>query len=474
MSAFLEQLHNTIIKQQLVKENEKVLIGVSGGPDSIALLHGLHTLIQTSQMNGRLFVVHVNHLLRGKESDHDADYVARLCQQLGISCTICEVDVLAQLQKEGGNQQAVARQLRYEAFYQTAQKFGISKVALAHHADDQVETVLMRIIRGTSVSGLSGMQPMRTWRNLQIIRPLLHIFRHEIEDYIDQVDVPPPRQDTSNLSTLYTRNRIRLELLPELQSYNKQVKSKLLQLSEIASAEEQVWSELTKQALEEMILDQNEANYQLDVKKFIDLPVALQRRTVKLILDCLIKNSSNEITLEAIDKVRKCATHKNPTTELHISGGIRIKKEYEHLLFTYLVEQRTMKPYPVKTQLMIPGITKLFYFHGEIETFITDRLLDEVQQNQEQVVFDLEQLNEPLFVRSRRAGDRISYFGLNGSKKVKKLFMESKIPKSRRDQYPIVVMGEQIIWIPGIRRSDIAPVTSKTKKFLYLIWRQKS
>lgn len=472
MNKFLSKLESTIAKRALLSANEQVLIGVSGGPDSMALLHGLQLLSQDKQKHWRLSVVHVHHHLRGADSDADAEYVATYCEQNEISCVIKHVDVLAIIQQTGGNTQAVARQLRYDAFAETAQELGITKLALAHHADDQVETILMRLLRGTGVSGLAGMELVRAWRGLEMIRPMLDVSREDVEAYIAQMKLQP-RLDESNQSTKYTRNRIRLQLVPELETYNARVKASLLQLAELSRAEEEVWQQLTKNALEKVLIEQKKADYRLDVKKFLDLPVALQRRTVKLILDCLYKKASSEVSLETVDRVRRCAAHTHTQTQTHVAGGILVTKEYQQLQITYWQDQPIQMPDPVS--LIIPGITKLSCFHGEIEAILTDaRLQDLVKQNHNQVVFDAKQITEPLVVRARQAGDRMSCFGFAGSKKVKDLLMEAKVPPSRRDSLPLVEMAGQIIWIPGVRRSAVAPVTQQTDQVLYLAWRRQA
>lgn len=470
---FLTQLESAINQYNLIQDNDKVLIGVSGGPDSVALLHGLLQLSGHNRKNWRLFVVHVNHQLRGIESQEDARFVAELCKTKKIPYRICEVSVQEKIQKEGGNKQAVARQLRYDAFYETAKKWGIHKIALAHHADDQVETLLMRLLRGTSISGLAGMAHIREWRGLQIIRPMLHIFREDVERYLTESHFVSPRYDSSNDSLDYTRNRIRHQLIPELLTYNPQMKEALLRLSEITKSEEEIWMRLTEEAMKSTVIKKYQSDYWLDVKKFLDLPVALQRRTVKLILDCLVRNGRSEISLETIERVRNFFQHQHPSAEYHIKGGIFVKKEYDQLWITYLPDKRTTeKPKPPIVRLKIPGVTQLPDYHGEMKGVLLTKQLFQIKRDKNTVAFDAEQIKQPLYVRPRKNGDRMSCFGLKGSKKIKDLFIEAKLPRRKRDHYPIVVMGDQILWIPGIRRSDFAPVTDQTKQVLYLVWKE--
>ena len=472
---FLKQLDQAIKQDELIQENEKVLIGVSGGPDSVALLHGLLLLSNHYRKNWRLFVVHVNHMLRGKESVEDAEFVAKLCEEKRVPYRIYEKNVKAYIQKKGGNKQAVARKLRYQAFCEVANDWGIQKIALAHHADDQVETILMRLLRGTSVSGLSGMAPIRNWHGLQIIRPMLQIFRAEIEAYLQTIASITPRYDPSNDQLDYTRNRVRHQLIPELLTYNPKGKKALLNLTEIARAEEEVWSSLTEQAMKSIIIEGQRTAYSVDVKKFLDLPVALQRRTVKLILDCLVRNGRNEIALETIERVREIFQYQQPSLERHVAGGVVIKKEYHRIQLTCSEQaqlETAQKPPVIK--LKIPGETKLPGYNGKIEVYQKDKRLVRLNQDKNTAIFDADFIQPPILIRPRKNGDRMTCFGLKGSKKIKELMIEAKIPRSERDRYPIVVMNDRIIWIPGIRRSDFAPVTEQTKQVLCFVWRQNS
>ncbi len=412
-------------------------------------------------------------MLRGNESQEDARFVAELCTKYEIPYRIREVNVQERINQEGGNKQAVARSLRYQAFYETAKDWGIKKIALAHHADDQVETVIMRLLRGTSISGLSGMAQTRTWKGLQIIRPMLQIFRKDIESYLQGISSFVPRYDSSNDSLDYTRNRVRHRLIPELTSYNPQVKNALLKLAEITKEEEKVWTNLTEQAMKSIIIQESQSDYWIDVKKFLDLPVALQRRTVKLILDCLVRNGQSEIALETIERVRGIFQHHHPSSEYHVAGGIHVKKEYNQVQITYSAANRALTDAePPIVKLKIPGTTKLPDYGGEIEVILMDKSIIRMDQDNHIAVFDAKKIDQPLFVRPRKHGDRMTCFGLKGTKKIKELFIEAKLPRRKRDRYPIVVMDDQIIWIPGIRRSDFAPVTDQTQHVLCFRWRQ--
>lgn len=464
---FLDQLKKEIEQHQMIRRGDKVLVGVSGGPDSLALLHGLRNL--GSEYGWSLFVIHVNHGLRGKESEEDARFVKECCEKWQIPCRIEAVDVYKALRKEGGNKQAIARKLRYGAFRKAAESWRVDKLALAHHADDQVETILMRIIRGTGVGGLKGMEKIRRWHGIDLIRPLLSISRQTIEAYCEEQGLNP-RLDRSNLSPAYTRNRVRLELLPLLTGYNPRVKEAILQLSEIICEEEKVWEEMVREACRRVVREKSPTSLTLDLSSFLHLSVALQRRIVKLILSCLLKQGTNEATLDSIERVRKVAAHPNPSVSVDLPGGVKVERKY-HLLTLTLKEagppeNKNFAPIP----LSVPGMTSLPGFMGKIEVIVSGAPLDFIKPCRDFAVFDACQIDEPIMVRSRKPGDRMTCFGMDGTKKVKNLFIEAKIPRQDRDSYPIVTAGEHILWIPGIRRSKLALITPRTKQFLYMLW----
>jgi tRNA(Ile)-lysidine synthase len=460
---FVTNLESQIQAHNLIVPNERLLIGVSGGCDSIALLDGL---LQLSPKYGwSVYVVHVNHHLRGDESDEDARYVAEFCIKRQVPCQIKHVDVQAKKQQSGGNKQAIARELRYQAFREVAEEWAIKKIVLAHHADDQVETILMRILRGTGSSGLMGILKQRDWGDLQIIRPLLGIYRKELESYLEEQSIVP-REDASNQSTDYTRNRLRLELIPKLErEYNPKVKQAILQLGDLAYEDEKVWEDWTTEAMHACAKKVSDKEYQIDLPVFLSYPVALQRRMVKLILNCL----TDEIQpYHSIAQVLQLGVHQSPSVWIFLPGGIKGVRSYEILRLTkdYINQREDEWFYP----LPIPGTTYLPF--GVIEATISTKpeYLD-FRESHHKAVFDADELElERLAVRNRRPGDFIFPYGFKGRKRIKALMMEHKIPQSQRGLQPLIVSDQEIIWIPGIRRSSFALVTAKTSRFLTLHW----
>jgi tRNA(Ile)-lysidine synthase len=459
---FLTKLESQIQTQRLFDQDEKLLVGVSGGCDSIALLEALFEL--SPKYGWKIYVVHVNHHLRGDESDKDASYVAEFCKKNQIPYQIKDVDIQSKRESTGGNKQAIAREMRYQAFREVAEEWGITKIVLAHHADDQVETILMRILRGTGPSGLAGMQLKRNWGKVQIVRPLLSIYRKELEDYLKEKQIIP-REDASNQSTDYTRNRLRLELIPDLQQYNPQVKQAILQLGDLVYEEEKVWEKWTVDGLNACSKKVSEGEYQIDLPIFLSYPVALQRRMVKLILNCL---TDENLPYHSIAQVLQLGVHQSPSVWMFLPGGIKGVRSYEILRLTkdYINQEEDEWLYP----LPIPGTTYLPF--GVIEAAISTKPTHlSIRESHHKAVFDADELElQKLAVRNRRAGDYVHPFGFKGRKRVKALLMEHKIPQAQRGKQPMIVSDQEIIWIPGIRRSSFALVTSKTTRYLTLHW----
>lgn len=431
----------------------------------MALLHALWCL--STEEDWKIVAVHVNHQLRGEASEGDQAYVEARCREWGIPCDVHRVDVSARLRERGGNLQDVARRLRYDAFRKSAEKAGADKLALAHQADDQVETVLMRFLRGTGVGGLAGIPLSRPWNGIMLVRPLLPFFREEIEAYCRQEGLHP-RRDESNDSLAYTRNRLRHRLIPKLAEFNPRVKEAILKLSLLAAEEEKVWAELEEKAADQVTVRRRKGETTLDISNLRQQPVALQRRLIKLHLNYLVKDEAVEVPMNAVDRVLTL-TEGSTGNRLHLPGNLEAEREYGQL---HLRRSDAASPDPdeIVVPLSVPGMTSLPKLGGAIEVRVVEHPLTKGELSGRWAVFDADRLEHPLCVRPRRPGDRMRLLGLAGTKKVKDIMIDAKIPRRLRKRWPMVIHGEEIIWIPGLRRSDWAPVTKSTRRFLYLTW----
>jgi hypoxanthine phosphoribosyltransferase len=457
----------------LLVQGDAAVVAVSGGPDSVALLHVLFVLSRKPEWGWRLIVAHVDHGFRGAESAAECAYVERLAAELGLPYAVARLDMPAELEANGGNAQAVARERRYAFLRETAERFGAGKIALAHHADDQAETVLMRILRGTGLSGLAGIPERRREKKVELIRPFLRIYKSEIIEYCCSHNLLFYR-DSSNDSLKYERNRIRLEALPFLARYNPQLPEALNRLAETAADEDAYLEQETRAAFDRIVTpgSGDAGAYLLERGAFAGLPVALQRRLIKLILSCLASGTAEFAMLERVRQAILQA--ETPHLALDLGGGCRLVREYERIAFL-LKPEPAEKPVSYhytwregERRLPIPEIGLELRMEPVAPTASME-LAGTADARTDSAIFAADRLVFPLTVRTRRNGDRMRPYGLNGSKKVKDIFIDEKVPQRLRDRLPVVTDAEgRILWIPGVKRSDIAIADARTESMIRL------
>lgn len=464
LRTFVNQVERTAAEFELWSEGDGIVVAVSGGPDSVALLHVLHE-ISLHRTPLRLICAHVHHGFRS-ESDEEAVMVRELAEQLSLPIETAFIDIPAYMEESGKGGQEAAREKRYEFLLQTAQKYGARSVALAHHADDQAETVLMRLLRGSGLSGLSGMKMKRTEKNVELIRPFLRMYKADIVELCRVCEFPYV-VDHSNLQTKYRRNAIRLEVLPFLERYNGQFSSSLNHLAEIVQQEDDfVELEAAKQF--RSMVQENDGRLAFDAPSFLSLHVALQRRLIKLILNYLPSDQENADFVK-IESVRQgILSDQRSNWRRDLGDGITCVREYGVIQFW---------PKPPEEQgqyiytLDSPDVSEQYI--KEIGKMLKLSLRTDSQSRNGSgpsafaVEFDADELRFPLTVRNRQPGDKMKIMGLNGSKKVKDILIDEKIPPSVRARIPILCDGSGIIvWIPGVRRSVHAACGRHTSRIL--------
>jgi tRNA(Ile)-lysidine synthase len=460
------RVEQRMVGEKLADSGDVIIVAVSGGPDSVALLHVLFCLADTYQW--KLVVAHVNHQFRGAESDGEADFVAELAAGLKLPCEIGVIDVPAYIEETSLNGQTAAREKRYEFLHQVADKYGADRIALAHHADDQAETILMRIVRGTGPSGLIGMPERRREKKVELIRPFLRIYKSDIVNYCTQHEITYCK-DSSNELRKYFRNRIRLDLMPMLRQYNEQLPESLNRLTDVMQAEDDYLAKETEKVFRQIITFQSNI-YRFDRRDFTELHVALQRRLIKLILNCLCVERER-LVFTRIERVRELISRDQISNQvLQVDEQVYIVREYGSIQFQTTVPDP--KPYSYEVgfetnELDLPDMNaKLICAwmpqHGYEKAASQSAAEDDV-------FLDVSQFQMPLYIRSRRSGDRLEPFGLNGSKKVKDMFIDAKMPAIRREVIPLLVDATgRILWIAGFRRSKHALVGPDTERVLHM------
>ncbi len=456
-----DTIRDTIARYQLLEPGDHVLVAVSGGPDSVALLHWLYTHRETLQI--KLACAHFNHGFRDLESDEDEAFVAALCRRWEIPYYQQKVNLKQAVEAGGINLQMISREYRYRFLVEKAEQIDAGRIALAHHSDDQVETILMRLLRGTGTSGLIGMPYQRSLStNVIGIRPFLDLTKEQILTYLKLHNLPS-RIDSSNLKTDYTRNRIRLELLPELQLYNSNFSSSILSLARMLEEDE---DELLRQAQEQFIRitdvskRTDEDEIKLSLSAFHSIPHSLQRRVIKLICNYL-SNNEEEVPFLHIEALRNLFQQDEPR-QWDLPWSLRVYVRYGEALFKRQLLESISDPF--HCLFTAPATILIPQAKGRLTCSITTTI--EEQESETIVYFDYDRVSQQLLLRTRKKGDRIWIRGLGGHKKVKDIFIDNKIPREDRDTIPLLFAGEELLWIVGVRKSSYGEYDRETKRYL--------
>jgi tRNA(Ile)-lysidine synthase len=451
--ALLTHLIRTVRQQQLFVPGQHLLVAVSGGPDSIALLSLLHRLAQSWGLT--LTVVHCNYGLRGAESDGDESFVRTFCQVRQLSLVIHRPTLVKRRRRS--SLQATARDARYEFMKQLAHEVGADCIAVGHTANDQAETVLMWMLRGAGMAGLAGMPYAREDR---IIRPLLAATREEVLAYLDHEGLTY-RRDSSNEKLLYHRNRIRNELLPVIIRLVPAAVRVLQRQADLLREDEQYLAEVTGDLVRALVSRDSGAVQRLNRQAFIDLPVALQRRLVRAVLRTY-DEEGRASSVRAVESVRR----------LLLKGSSGARLSLKQALVT--LDQGSGQFSPAgggrkdetaskhgKSESLVLSVPSTVYWARTNQQIHVQRMARRdaeqrgVALSSQRVLFDADRYSEPLLVRAWRAGDRFFPQGMKGkSKKLQDFFTDRKVARYRREEIPLLVAPEGILWVVGMRQDE--------------------
>jgi tRNA(Ile)-lysidine synthase len=460
----LEQKVLAFIKENnLIARRERLVVAVSGGPDSVCLLYVLADLRKELAID--LHIAHLNHQLRGKDSDADARYVAGLAKKLGIPATTAAQDVKAYQLKHHLSLEEAAREVRYNFFADVAAKAGATKVAVGHTADDHIETMLLHLLRGSGMRGLRGLAPVNTLAlsggSLTIIRPLLELSREETTAYC-RTHKLKPRLDASNLSTEPMRNKIRLHLLPLLRKYNPQINQAFWRLAHTASADLD-YIEKEARRLMDKISHVEGKTVIIKKKDFLVMPPSLQRQMLRSAIASLL-GSLKDIESSHIEDIIE-ALAKPAGKVIGLPFGLTFTIEYNRYILA--AENASLCPFPGiegEITLKIPGKTSLP--GGLISATIEKRPAGkgwEGEIDDFSACLDLDRVGEKLTVRGRRPGDRFQPLGMAQPKKLNIFMIDSRIPQTWRRNIPLVCAGDRILWVVGYRINERYKIRPETK-----------
>ncbi|MDD3173099.1 MAG: tRNA lysidine(34) synthetase TilS [Herbinix sp.] len=436
----------------MIEKGDRIVVGVSGGADSICLLYVLGKLVR--ELEAALVVVHVNHCIRGEEADRDERFVEQMCSHMGIEFYRYTFDVKKLAKEQGLSEEEAGRNVRYEAFLDTCKTRMCNKIAVAHNKNDNAETVLFHLFRGTGIKGLSGIDPKRAvteeFGEITIIRPLLCVERKEIEEFLREEGINY-QIDSTNLTEDYTRNKIRNKILTYAV---KEINSGAVgNISEAASQ--------LREALEYMndnielrygaLVKQTGITYRISVKAMLAEPIVIQKGILLKIMENLT-GKRKDLEAKHIEVILSLL-NKQVGRYVHLPYRMIAEREYDDIkLFCEKehniteIENKSMNPIPV----LIPGRVIIPQKLKIIETELIDyKKSQPIPKNSCAKWFDYDKIENAVEIRNRKEGDYIQINDSGGNKKLKDYFIDHKIPKKLRDSQILITDGNHVMWIPG-------------------------
>jgi tRNA(Ile)-lysidine synthase len=440
MDKLLEKVAEFIEARGLIAQGQRLLVAASGGADSTCLLHVLRALAPTLRLD--LHAAHLDHGLRGRESEEDRRFVETMCSGLGIPCHTGTLPP-GSLRRKGISLQESAREARYAFLSDVAARTHADRVALGHTADDQAEEVLMRLLRGAGMAGLSGIPARRGI----FVRPLLSVTRAEVEAWLAKRGISW-REDSSNAGQKYLRNRVRNRLLRDLEAYNPRVREALLREAAILGDEDSFLEELARGRFEELAAIQGGA-VRFDLTRLSSEHPAIQRRLVRLAFE-RAGGSLRGLTLRHVEAVLGLLGSESPSARVKLPGGMAARRRYGALEVASSEPKRAQFRY----ELALPGRIELPEAGAALSVW---RVEDgEIQAGKDVACFPLDRLSWPLIIRSVRPGDSFRPRGLGGTKKLSDLFIDLKVPRDVRRRVPVLETSGRILWVCGLRESEEA------------------
>lgn len=445
------RVRDFIKENNMINKADTIVIGLSGGADSVCLFDVLSALRE--EIGFRLVAVHVNHQIRGEQADRDEVFVKALCEGRQVECYSFKKDIPAIAHETKETEEECGRRIRYEAFREVGKKFDSYKIAVAHHMNDQAETILFRMARGTGVRGISGMKPVHE----DIIRPLLCVKKDEIEKYIKEESLANC-EDYTNDDINYSRNYIRNQIIPRLNRINSDAVGHICEMAVMASKMQEYVENNARQVLLRARMHGDKVKYNTDIINKED--TFLQPYIIRGIFD---ENhiSLKDVTKDHIENICKMLT-KTESTSIDLPRGIKIVKEANSIF----IETGNLKGdviESVKCQYIKEGINILSDGSKLECRILREYDKDFIPRNPYTKWFDYDKIFNSLCVRSRQSGDRIVIDKEGSAKKLKEYFINEKIPKSERDKIKLLAVDSKIVWVIGYRIADDCKVTDNTK-----------
>lgn len=439
----IDKVRKTIKRNALFAPGDRVVVAVSGGPDSVCLLQVLREL--SPELRVDLRIAHLDHGFRAGESAEEARFVEKLAHAMGIPATVGHRDVPAYCASRGLSAQAGAREIRYAFLEQAAQDGGAQRIAVGHTANDQAETLLLRLLRGAGLSGLSGM-PVRRDR---IVRPLIDATRPEVLSFLAERKLEFVN-DSSNSKTVYTRNRVRIELLPVLERFNPRIVETLASEAALLRDDQAALESAAGILLKDIVAQDGPGTVRIDRAGLLDLPPPIRRAALLRAIGWLAPEAG--LSFVRTEETLGFLQHARTGRRMDLPGGLTLEREY-----AFFIVRTVAEPVLFDRELAVPGTTVVPELGMEVSVEIrktSDKSAD-FENYLWQAAFDYAKISLPLRLRNRLPGDTLRPAGMRGGrKKVQDLFVDEKVPRRLRDGVPLLVSGENVLWIAGIRTDE--------------------
>lgn len=451
----INKIKSNIIKEKLINKGDNILIGLSGGPDSVFMFHILYKL--QSELGFTVYASHINHMYREEAAEHDEQFVRDLCEKYNVKLFVLRKNAEIYARELKLTEEEAGRKLRYDFFYDNLNSIGGGKIAVAHNLNDQAETVLQRLIRGTGTDGLSAMSFENA--DTKVIRPILNISREDIENYLHENKLEYCT-DYTNLLPIYGRNKIRLNLIPYLRdNYNPNIVNTLYRMSQVMSNDSKIIEKYTDMLYNQALIEFTQKSMILNlnyIKTLEDYEIGrLLRKAISLYKGNTV-NVENKHIEYGINLIRNSNTGKT----IDITDGIVFTISYDKFIISKKIETIGDFEYNIT-------IGESTYI-SEIGKTVLLNIEDYSNKNKKnaQLYVDYDTIKGILRIRNKRNSDTMIPCGMNGSKKLKDIFIDNKVPKEDRCKKLILTDDEKIIYLEDFRISNKCKTTEKTRRIL--------
>lgn len=453
----------------LIQPSDKILVALSGGPDSMCLLNMLFKL--KDELNISIGAAHVNHLLRGEDSFKDEEYVINVCKEMDIPCFVKRVDINKYSKENKLSSEMAGRNVRYGFFDEILKNNGFNKIATAHNANDQAETILFRLMRGTGLEGLGG---IKVSRDNEVIRPILCLKRSEVEEYIQSNNINP-RIDKTNFEKVYNRNKIRLDILPYIkENFNEDIVETLNRMSTLLQKDNNFIEKIARDSYNKYC--KKYKDYFILKKEIFKEEDSIVTRVIRILItefsksnyDFEMKHIYNIISLSKKES-GKIIDLPNKIYAENIYGDIYIKNRMKEEKKAYKNEYEVR----INKNNVLNNVIEFEEYLVQFSLLKNDRNNIDLKHDNLVKYFDFDKIDSEILIRKRKDGDKFIPLGMNGSKKIKDIFIDMKIPKDDRDNIPIMCFDKEIAWIIGVRVSNIYKITKNSKNILKVVVTRK-